>query len=435
MDNIPRRPWLAGLLTIFSLGLGHLYIGKAKKGIMLFLIGQILIVIGFFSFLYAPIGQIIFLSSGLLFVIFCIFDAVKLSKKLKLSYALKRYNKWYVYLLYFVAASFVVQPIVQATSKRNIVQAYKIPSVSMKPTLQIGDHIISDKLIYTYSDPKRDDIVIFPYPEDPTKVYLKRVIAVGGETIESVNKQIFINGKILKEPFIIHTDSYIFPKGFQPRDNFGPLKVPADSLFVMGDNRDQSFDSRFWGFVKKSSVTGKAIKICWSWDEKNHSIRWKRIGKYIDSIPTVEKIAQYAAIHTQNDFKKDKESTVSSLNKTKLTTEKKPKEISKENSGDTIRKLEDGCKDQIISLGYKANKVKLFDVIDMKKDYYVFCFLYTNGDFTGAYFLSPKAKRYVIYNTAKDMINFKKLMKMSPEKKRDYIRSDFKKYAKYEFPE
>lgn len=434
MDNVPRKPWLSVLLTIFSLGLGHLYIGKAKKGIMLFLIFQILIILGFFSFFYAPIGPIIFLSLGLLFVIFCIFDAVKLSKKLKLSYVVKRYNKWYVYLLYFVVASFVVQPIVQATLKRNIAQAYKIPSGGMKPTLQIGDHIISDKLIYKYSDPKKGDIVIFPYPEDPSKDFIKRVIAVGGETIESVNKQIFINGKILKEPFVIHSDSYIFPKGVQPRDNFGPFKVPDDSLFVMGDNRDQSFDSRFWGFVKKSSVRGKAISIYWSWDEKNQSIRWKRIGKNIDHIPTAGKIAEYAAIHIQNDFKKDKESTVSSLDKTKLTTEEKPKKISDENSRDIIRELEDSCRDQIISLGYKANKVILFDVIDMKKDFHVFCFLYRSDDFTGAYFLSPNANRYVIYNTDEDMLNFKKLIKMSPEKKRDYIRSDFIKYAKFEFP-
>jgi len=282
LDNIPRKPWLAGVLTIFSLGLGHLYTGEAKKGIMLFFIAQFLFVISFLSFFYAPIGPMIFISLGVVFVIFCIFDAVKLSKEHKLFYAVKKYNKWYVYLLYCVVASFLVHPIVEATSKRNIAQTYKIPSGAMKPTLQIGDHIIADKLIYKNSEPKRGDVIIFPFPEDPSRDFIKRVVAVGGETIEAVNKQIFVNGMILREPYVVHADSHIFPKNGQPRDNFGPLKVPDDSLFVMGDNRDQSYDSRFWGFVKKSSIRGKAINIYWSWDEESSIIRWKRIGKKID---------------------------------------------------------------------------------------------------------------------------------------------------------
>jgi len=281
LDNIPRKPWLAGLLTIISLGLGHFYIGEAKKGIILFFIGQVFLVIGCSSFFYAPIGPMIFILLGLFYLTYCIVDAVKGAKVFKLSYAIKKYNKWYVYLLYFVVASFLVQPIIKATVKRNIVQAYKIPSGTMKPTLQIGDHIIADKLTYKNSEPKRGDVVIFPFPENPSKDFIKRVVAVGGETIEAVNKQIFVNGSILKEPFIIHADSHIFPKNGQPRDNFGPLKVPDDSLFVMGDNRDQSYDSRFWGFVKKSSVKGKAINIYWSWDEENSKIRWKRIVKKI----------------------------------------------------------------------------------------------------------------------------------------------------------
>ncbi len=263
MDNIPRKPWLAGMLTIFSLGLGHLYIGKAKKGIMLFFIAQVLFIIAFLSLFYAPIGPMIFISLGLAFAIFCIFDAVKLSKRFKLSYAVKKYNKWYVYLLYFVVASFLVHPIVKVTVKRNIAQTYQIPSGAMKPTLQIGDHIIADKFKYKNSEPKRGDVVIFPFPEDPSKDFIKRIVAVGGETIEAVNKQIFVNGMILKEPFVIHSDSHIFPKNGQPRDNFGPLKVPDDSLFVMGDNRDQSYDSRFWGLLleeKQLIFIGLGIK-------------------------------------------------------------------------------------------------------------------------------------------------------------------------------
>ena len=151
----------------------------------------------------------------------------------------------------------------------------------MKQTLQIGDHIIADKFTYKKSEPKRGDIVTLPFPDDPSKDFIKRVVALGGETIEIVDKQVIINGNMLQEPYVVHSDSKIFPKDLQPRDNFGPIKVPDDSLFVMGDNRDQSYDSRFLGFVRKPSVKGKAISIYWSWDKKTSSVRWNRIGHKI----------------------------------------------------------------------------------------------------------------------------------------------------------
>ena len=219
---------------------------------------------------------------GISFAIFCIYDAVRISKKLKPSYAIKKYNKWYIYLLYWVAATFIIQPIVEATIKSNIVQAYKIPSDAMKQTLQIGDHIIADKFTYKTSEPKRGDIVIFPFPEDPSKDFIKRIVALGSETLEVVDKKVIINGIMLQESYVVHSDSQIFPKDLQPRDNVGPIVVPDDSLFVMGDNRDQSYDSRFWGFVKKDAVKGKAINIYWSWDKENNSVRWCRIGKKIE---------------------------------------------------------------------------------------------------------------------------------------------------------
>jgi len=161
------------------------------------------------------------------------------------------------------------------------VQAYRIPSGAMEPTLQIGDHILADKYIYKKTEPKRGDIVIFPFPEDPSKDFIKRVVGVSGETIEIIDKQISINGEIIEEPFVIHTDSNIFRDKKRPRDNFGPVKVPDDSLFVMGDNRDHSYDSRCWGFVRKASVKGKAASIYWSWDKDSSSVRWNRIGSKV----------------------------------------------------------------------------------------------------------------------------------------------------------
>lgn len=174
-----------------------------------------------------------------------------------------------------------------------IVQAFKIPSGSMIPTLLIGDHLLvnkfiygvkpplSDKKILVFETPKRGDIIVFKYPEDPSRDFIKRVIAVEGDIVEIKNKKVFVNGVELKEPYARYTDPYIHPRELDPRDNFGPIKVPPHKLFVMGDNRDQSYDSRFWGFVDLNDVKGKALIIYWSWDSENQKPRLQRIGKII----------------------------------------------------------------------------------------------------------------------------------------------------------
>ncbi len=172
-----------------------------------------------------------------------------------------------------------------------IVQAFKIPSGSMKPTLLVGDHILVNKFLYgvkiPFTDitlvpvkkPKRGDIVVFKFPEDPKKDFIKRVIAVSGDTVQIRNKEVYINDKPIDDPYGIHIDPHTIPGKLRPRDNLDPVSVPPDSLFVMGDNRDHSYDSRFWGFVKLSSVKGKAFIIYWSWDKENLGVRWGRLGR------------------------------------------------------------------------------------------------------------------------------------------------------------
>lgn len=173
-----------------------------------------------------------------------------------------------------------------------VVQAFKIPSGSMIPTLLIGDHILVNKFIYgtkiPFSDkrilifrkPQRGDIIVFKYPENPKKDFIKRVIAVEGDVIEERNKIVYINGTPIKEPYAYHYDRYIKSREFDPRDNFGPIVVPRDKVFVMGDNRDQSYDSRYWGFVDLKEVKGKAFIIYWSWDPDDW-VRFGRIGRLI----------------------------------------------------------------------------------------------------------------------------------------------------------
>ncbi len=171
-----------------------------------------------------------------------------------------------------------------------VVQAFKIPSGSMLDTLQIGDHILVNKFIYgvklPFSDmviipikhPQREDIIVFEFPEDPRKDFIKRVIGVPGDVIEIKDKRLYVNHKLMERDYAIYKDPRILPGSAQPRDNFGPVTVPEGKLFVMGDNRDQSYDSRFWGFVDYKAVKGKAFMIYWSWDKSNFDVRWNRIG-------------------------------------------------------------------------------------------------------------------------------------------------------------
>jgi signal peptidase I len=171
-----------------------------------------------------------------------------------------------------------------------VVQAFKIPSGSMKPTLQIGDHILVNKFIYgvkipylssvilPVKDPQRGDIVVFKFPVDPRKDFIKRVIAVPGDVVEIRDKAIFINGRQVNHDFGVFSDPRTIAGNLKPRDNLGPITVPKDALFVMGDNRDESFDSRFWGFVPIRDVSGKAFIIYWSWDSDDFSVRWRRLA-------------------------------------------------------------------------------------------------------------------------------------------------------------
>ena len=171
-----------------------------------------------------------------------------------------------------------------------VVQAFKIPSESMVKTLLVGDHLLASKFsygikipfthtyIYKGEDPVKGDIIIFEYPNDPSVDYIKRIVGTPGDTIEVRNKQLFRNGEAVKESFIRFTE----PDRIQPvRDNFGPVTVPADKYFVMGDNRDNSMDSRFWGFVDRSAIRAKAWRIYWSWGGLG-DIRWDRIGKAVE---------------------------------------------------------------------------------------------------------------------------------------------------------
>jgi signal peptidase I len=189
--------------------------------------------------------------------------------------------------------SIIIAILIALFIRTFIICAYKIPSRSMVPTLLVGDHILVNKFLYgikipllrrtiiPVSNPQRSDIVVFIYPNDRSKDFIKRVIGVAGDKIEIKNKKIFINDKEYKDSYGIYSDNVIYPASIQPRDNFGPVTVPQKSIFVMGDNRDESLDSRFWGFVNLKDVEGKAFIIYWSWNREDHNLRWQRLGNLL----------------------------------------------------------------------------------------------------------------------------------------------------------
>lgn len=192
-----------------------------------------------------------------------------------------------------------------------VVQAFKIPSGSMIPTLQIGDHILVSKLSYglqwptdckmlwsfppvncytsttviAFGKPERGDIVVFRFPEDEEKDFIKRIVGLPGDTIQLRNKVVVVNGHPLDDKaFTQRIDPGVIDSSINPRDNFGPVTVPEGSYFVMGDNRDQSLDSRFWGYVREEKIRGKAFRIYWSWNGQGNWtewVRWERFGKAI----------------------------------------------------------------------------------------------------------------------------------------------------------
>lgn len=214
-----------------------------------------------------------------------------------------------------------------------VVQAFKIPSGSMIPTLLVGDHILVNKFIYgttipftdgrflIFNQPRIGDIIVFSFPEDKGKEectsissniatrlqnvwdnknpfyffkdnckdFIKRIIAVGGDKIEIKDKTVYVNGRALSEPYKAHKDFRVEDGAIAPRDNFGPVSVPYRKYFVMGDNRDQSFDSRWWGFVDMEDIKGKAFKIYYSCKDNDFcllklkfwKVRWGRIGDTI----------------------------------------------------------------------------------------------------------------------------------------------------------
>ena len=177
-----------------------------------------------------------------------------------------------------------------------VIQAFRIPTGSMEDTLLVGDFLFVNKMVYgseidigwsgnriiyyrfpSIRDPKPGDVIVFRYPDDPARDFIKRCVAVEGQTVEIRDKVLYVNGVAPEEPHAVHKDPRVLPGETSPRDNFGPYVVPQGHLFMLGDNRDNSHDSRFWGALPRSLVKGKSMFLYWSWDQERRLPRWNRL--------------------------------------------------------------------------------------------------------------------------------------------------------------
>lgn len=196
--------------------------------------------------------------------------------------------------------------------RASLVQAYVVPSGSMIPTIEVGDHILVNRIRFGLRMPdsvlglkvpglplghylchfepvQRGDVVVLVSPVDPTMDLLKRVIATEGDTVEIRTGKVFLNGEPMEDPHA-HFDVPDFARSpateRNPRDNFGPITVPRGKVFLMGDNRDHSYDSRYWGFADLDAIEGRAMVIYWSWNRETSAtfpvMRWGRFGKLVD---------------------------------------------------------------------------------------------------------------------------------------------------------
>lgn len=212
-------------------------------------------------------------------------------------------SKGHVFREYYEAI--LVAVIFTLFARTFVAQAFKIPTGSMEDNLLVGDHLFVNKFIYAphwdtpihrlmpYRDIRRGDVVVFKYPQEPDRDFIKRAVAVAGDTLEVHDKVLSVNGKEEVNPRLVHkdpliyTDSQYVSEQARRRDQFGPFTVPAGAVFCMGDNRDNSYDSRFWGPVPRDYFKGRALFIYWSYEAEPNSHEWRGWGDRLRQLGSV----------------------------------------------------------------------------------------------------------------------------------------------------
>jgi signal peptidase I len=257
------RKIAAAVLTLVVTGSGHFLLGSFRRGIVWLAIGTALV-------LSVPKTMMMGVAGGVLLKIVAAVDALWVKDRRP---SWKPVMVGWVGLIIFVVVS---GPVVGA----YVTRAYTIPSGGMEPALLVGDYLMTDNTAYLFKDPQRGDIVIFKYPIDESRDFIKRIVAIGGDTVQVKDSRAVLNGRPVEEPYV--------RRGSIPAVSSGhcgylygcdSLVVPQGSYFVMGDNRDNSQDSRYFGLVKREKISGRALFVYWSWDSVRHGPRLDRVGQ------------------------------------------------------------------------------------------------------------------------------------------------------------
>lgn len=259
----PRKPWIAALLTLFLPGLGQLYGGEPRRAFAVclgyFAALSVLLLLGWPK---TFLGLILLILAALSYLLWALWDAVKIARGNQ-NYVLKPINRWYWYAAALLLVDVLLAPWLLALSP---VKAFRIPSGSMEPVVRVGDHLYADMTFYRSHRPARGDLVIFG-PSKDSGQKIGRIIGLPGERIEVRNKETHIDGRLWRDPWGHYRNEQPYPGSFSSaRDGLAAVQIPGDRVFILGDNRDNSYDSRFYGPVPVSSLQGRVLYVYWSPD-------------------------------------------------------------------------------------------------------------------------------------------------------------------------
>ena len=268
---------MALVLNLLAMPLGHVYVGALRRGCYLWIARLALGMIAVALVLLIP-GRPGLIGGGIILLaafVGPLIDCVRLALSDRWRERSKPRPGWHAYAIVLVLA-LVASTAWTALLRGGMIQAFRIPSLSMAPTLVVGDFFFVNKTPRARARLRRCDIVVFQYPLQPDKDFVMRIVGLPNEVIEIKAKQVFVNGAPLDEPYAVY-DADVRPPD-DPRDHVGPWRIPRNEFFLMGDNRDNSNDSRYWGSLPARLIRGHAHVIYWSWDAARSKVRWERIG-------------------------------------------------------------------------------------------------------------------------------------------------------------
>ncbi len=302
-----RRPWIAAALSLLQPGLGHLYAGRPGLALVPSVLGVLLVAsmyLGALLVRLVPLNVVLPLLLIPVLYIAVPIHAARIAKRTGSNYVLRPYNRWYVYAGFYVVLGILVIPAILEVVRERVVQAFRIPSGSMEPTIQVGDFLYVVKWPVEQRRPSRGGLVVFESVEEPGLNVVTRVVGMPGDTLAMTAGRLVRNGQLLDEPYAVHVDARRSEDPVQRRkmkewqseyllqrvpdyapdlQSWGPLVVPPDSFFGMGDNRDAAYDCRYYGFIPFTHVIGRPSVVYFSLDTRAPGsllsrIRWQRIG-------------------------------------------------------------------------------------------------------------------------------------------------------------